>query len=122
NFHSAYSASKAALEAFSESLAQEIRPYSINVAIVQPGVIETPILFKRKPVPQKTNYPDIKRIKAFFSASIQNHVPPTVVAEVILEIIENNPSQLRFPAGPDAVPLLSWRSSLSDQEWVDSVG
>src|SRR5690606_10614989 len=66
SFHSAYSASKAALEAFSESLAQEIRPYSINVAIVQPGVIETPILFKRKPVPQKTNYPDIKRIKAFF--------------------------------------------------------
>jgi NAD(P)-dependent dehydrogenase (short-subunit alcohol dehydrogenase family) len=121
NFHSSYCSSKAALEAFSEALAQEVTHFNIKVVLVEPGVIETPILHKRKPVPQNTSYPDIKRIKAFFSASIENHVSPVVVAEVIQEIIQNNSPQFRYTAGPDALPLLNWRNSLSDEEWVDSV-
>jgi NAD(P)-dependent dehydrogenase (short-subunit alcohol dehydrogenase family) len=36
NFHSAYCASKVAVEALSESLAQEMVPYKIKVALVQP--------------------------------------------------------------------------------------
>lgn len=121
NFHSSYCSSKAALEAFSESLAQEVIHFNIRVVIVEPGVIETPILHKRKPVPHDTHYPDIKRIKAFFSASINNQVSPVVVAEVIHDIIDNNSSKFRYTAGPDALPLLNWRNSLSDEEWIESV-
>ncbi|HSI78317.1 MAG TPA: SDR family oxidoreductase [Lunatimonas sp.] len=120
NFHGPYSASKAAVEAFSESLAQEVKQFNIRVAIIQPGVIDTGIFYKNKPVPKITNYPAIKRFRALILALLNNHVPPIVVAEVIRNVIENSPSQLRFTAGPDAGPLISFRSSLSDEDWINS--
>ncbi|KAJ1553962.1 hypothetical protein HK096_005602, partial [Nowakowskiella sp. JEL0078] len=45
-FHGAYAASKAALEAFSDSLRSEVQPKGVSVSIIQPGAINTKIWVK----------------------------------------------------------------------------
>jgi NAD(P)-dependent dehydrogenase (short-subunit alcohol dehydrogenase family) len=122
NFHSSYCASKAATEAFSECLAQEMKPFNVRVAMVEPGVIETPIFGKgNELVRNKTNYHNMKRFISMFAASLENHVHPSVVANVILDIVEGRSTSLRNPAGPDALPLLDWRASASDEDYINSV-
>lgn len=121
NFHAAYCSSKAAVEAFSEALGQELAPFNIRVAMVEPGVIETPIFNKANEAPANTHYPNIKRFLSIFAASLENHVSPAVVADVINDIVSGKRNTLRNTAGPDAEGLLTMRSSMADEDWVNSV-
>lgn len=114
-----YAASKWALEALSESLAQEMRAFGVRVAIVEPGVIATPIFGKIKAANAATKYPHARRIMELFRASLENPVSPYVVAEKIREIVDSGTWQLRHPVGPDAAGFLAWRRSLTDEQWVD---
>ena len=52
-----YAASKWAFEALSECLAQEMRAFNVRVAIVEPGVIATPIFGKARPLPPDSPTP-----------------------------------------------------------------
>ena len=52
-----YAASKWAFEALSECLAQEVRAFNVRVAIVEPGVIATPIFGKAPPLPRTASTP-----------------------------------------------------------------
>jgi NAD(P)-dependent dehydrogenase (short-subunit alcohol dehydrogenase family) len=114
-----YSASKWALEAASEALAQEVKPFGVRVAIVEPGVIATPIFGKIQPGDHASLYPHTRRIAALFAASLKKDpVSPYVVGEAIRRIVESNSWQLRYPVGPDAGPLLAWRAATSDEDWV----
>src|ERR1017187_4168238 len=45
-FTGAYSASKFALEALTDSLRMELRPWKIHVSLVEPGFVQTPIISK----------------------------------------------------------------------------
>ncbi|MDR1683914.1 MAG: SDR family oxidoreductase [Elusimicrobiota bacterium] len=61
-----YAASKHALEGFSQSLSEEIKPLGIGVLIVEPGIVKTPISQKIK-----INYPAIEEYKAIFKDAIE---------------------------------------------------
>jgi len=114
-----YTASKFALEALSESLAQEAKPFNVRVAIVEPGIIDT-AMARRIETPQtRSPYPQLRRFAAMFAASLKKPVPPSVVAEKVLQIVDSGTWQLRHPVGPDAAPFLAWRKAMSDEEWVD---
>ena len=54
-----------------------------------------------------------------FAASLQNPTSPTLVADTILNIAQSDTWQLRHPVGPDAIPFLEWRASMTDEQWVD---
>jgi NAD(P)-dependent dehydrogenase (short-subunit alcohol dehydrogenase family) len=82
----ASAASKWALEALSECLAQEMRAFDVRVVIVEPGVIATPILTKGYPIPAGGPYPHARRIAALFAARLANHTPPSVVGDLIRDI------------------------------------
>lgn len=114
----AYSASKHALEALSEAMAGEVKPFNIKVAIVEPGIINTQMAHAIKSG-EHSIYPNTKRFGGLFAASLKTPTPPTVVAEKILEIAESDNWQLRHPVGPDAEPFIGWRNSMTDEQWVD---
>ena len=118
----AYCASKYALEGLSEALAGEVKAHNIRIAIVEPGVIETPIFYKDDSPSKDSLYPQPRRQMAAFEASLENHTSPFVVGELIREIIESDNWQLRYPAGPDAAGLLAWRNSLSDEDFIQIYG
>ena len=114
----AYAASKFALEAMSEALAQEVKPFNIRVGIVEPGIIDTQMARDIKTGGDSV-YPQVKRFGGLFAASLENPTSPSLVAEKILEIADNEIWLLRHPVGPDAQPFLEWRASMTDEQWVD---
>jgi len=113
-----YNASKFALEALSEALAQEMKPFGVRIAIVEPGIIDTPMARRIEGPTNTSAYAQPRRFAHLFLAALKNPAPPTLVADKILDIIESGTTQLRHPVGPDAVPFLKWRESMSDEEWV----
>ena len=113
-----YSASKFALEALSESLAQEVSAFNIRVAVVQPGIIDTAMAQSLGSRPAASHYPNARRMAGLFTAALGNPTSPPVVAQKIRDIIESGTRQLRHPAGPDAEPFLQWRASMDDEQWV----
>ena len=118
----AYAASKWAFEALSECLAQEMRAFNVRVAIVEPGVIATPIFSKARPLPADSPYPHARRQRALFAASLAQPTSPYVVGEKICQIVDSDSWQLRYPVGPDAEPVLKWRASKTDEEIVQLGG
>ena len=113
-----YNATKFALEALSESLAQEVKPFNIRVALVQPGIISTPMARQIADDQSRSPYPQSHRVSALFTVALQTPRPPSLVGDKVLEIFESGPWQLRHPVGPDADPFLGWRQSMNDEEWV----
>jgi NAD(P)-dependent dehydrogenase (short-subunit alcohol dehydrogenase family) len=122
----AYAASKFALEALSESLAQEMKSFNVRLAIVEPGVIDTPMahgIEERYGSGRASLYPQRARMAAYFTAALKTPTPPSLVAEKILQIIETGPDEavfwkLRHPVGPGAEPLLESRKATSDEDYI----
>jgi NAD(P)-dependent dehydrogenase (short-subunit alcohol dehydrogenase family) len=114
----AYTASKFALESVSEALAQEVKPFNVRVAIVEPGIIDTQ-MSRNISAGGESIYPQVNRFGGLFEASLKTPTATSMVANKILEIAESETWQLRHPVGPDALPFLQWRASLTDEEWID---
>jgi len=114
----AYAASKFALEALSECLAQEVLPFNIRVAVVEPGIIDTSMATRISTESAPTHYPSRNRMAALFRSSLAQPTPPSLVADRIVEIADSDSTQLRHPVGPDAAPFIEWRQAMSDEEWV----
>jgi NAD(P)-dependent dehydrogenase (short-subunit alcohol dehydrogenase family) len=117
-----YSASKWALEALSEGLAGEMKTFNVRVAIVEPGIIDTSMARRLEEPANQSLYGQSARFSALFNGALQQSVPPSVVADKILEIAKSGTWQLRHPVGPDALPFIQWRNGMTDEAWVEMNG
>jgi NAD(P)-dependent dehydrogenase (short-subunit alcohol dehydrogenase family) len=115
-----YAASKFALEAASEALAQEVASLNIRVVIIEPGVILTPIFFKGDPEPPAgTHYADsYARLTRMFVSGLENPTMPEVVADTISDAISTDTPVLRYPVGDDAHQILVGRAAITDEAYV----
>ena len=99
-----YSASKFAIEGYSEALAHELVPFGITVAMVEPGFVRTPIaehaIAVADPVPAYASWRSV--VEGRIEAQIAKATKPEEVAAVIARLIEARKPALRNFVGGDA--------------------
>jgi NAD(P)-dependent dehydrogenase (short-subunit alcohol dehydrogenase family) len=110
-----YCSTKYALEAITESLRFEVRPFNIQVAVVEPGTIRTPFKANRRLagtfLEKKSSYQRVlERILHFGNNPPASAPGPQRVAEEVLKALQSSPMAIRYPVGKDAVlyPLARW--------------
>jgi NAD(P)-dependent dehydrogenase (short-subunit alcohol dehydrogenase family) len=113
-----YAASKHALEAVSEALAQEMKAFNVRVAVVEPGIIDTSMAQEIGEPNPNSHYPQQHRMAHYFAAALTTPRPPLLVAEKIQAIIESGTWQFRHPVGPGAQELLDSRKATSDEDYI----
>ena len=102
--HGHYSAVKHALEAISEALAQEVQAFGIRVAIVEPGVVVTPIFTKAKRFadPASPYAVHVHRLLLFYQMQMKTPSQPADVARGHPRGGDDEEPKLRYLVGDDA--------------------
>jgi NAD(P)-dependent dehydrogenase (short-subunit alcohol dehydrogenase family) len=117
---SSYCASKWALEAASESLAIEVAPFGIRVALIEPGMILTPIWSKVDLTPPTGPYAPVRmRLGGCVLREMTSGSSAEEVADCIAEAIVAEPPRLRRLVGQGAERNIHNRSAFSDNEWIE---
>ena len=121
---SAYSASKHAIEGLSESLRRELMLFGIDVVIIAPGAVKTPIWGKAEQVdvsPYRNSpfFPALERIRKFIRQLGENGLPPEKIAERIFEALTLPSPKVRYQITPD--PMRHVITSVLPKRVVDKI-
>ncbi len=103
-FFSSYAASKHALEAYTEGLRYEVRPFDIRVSLVEPGYFKTNIV-QTIATPDRTVEAYAARRQQVITLdrlSLQAGRDPILVARTIAGIVRSRSPRLRYVVGLDA--------------------
>jgi NAD(P)-dependent dehydrogenase (short-subunit alcohol dehydrogenase family) len=127
-FNSAYSASKFGIEAIGDSLRLELRPWGMDVVLVEPGAIATPIWDRgmaradelMEQVDPETLKLYEKRLDAFRGLAreaAERGVDPDEVAKVIETALTADRPKTRYLVGRDAKMRARIRRLVPDRLW-----
>jgi NAD(P)-dependent dehydrogenase (short-subunit alcohol dehydrogenase family) len=121
---SSYSASKHALEGWSESLRMEVNSLGIKVVLVEPGAFQTDIWTRGAVMGEQTTKqtsPNIQRsLRMRSRVEMLPKADPIVVARIIVEIAQDPNPKLRYLVGRDAKIQLALKRILP-WKWHEKV-
>jgi short-subunit dehydrogenase len=97
-----YSASKHAVEGYSESLDHETREFGVRVSVVEPGYTNTSFESNATDAdsPIDSYAPIRNHVKRVLAKSVQAGDNPAVVAAAVLKAATSRTPKVRYPAGP----------------------
>jgi short-subunit dehydrogenase len=103
-FGAFYTASKFALEGYSEALWHELRPLGINVTLIEPGFVHTPIGEKTQIAAKPLSaYDGVRqRATAALGRHVEHGIAPDAVAKTVLRVVQSRSPSLRYRVGTDA--------------------
>jgi NAD(P)-dependent dehydrogenase (short-subunit alcohol dehydrogenase family) len=101
-----YCTSKHAVEGLSESLRRELMLFGIDVIIVAPGAVKTPIWSKAEQIDlsvyQNSPYlPALNKVMAFMMKLGETGLPAERIAEVVFEALTTERPRVRYQITPD---------------------
>jgi NAD(P)-dependent dehydrogenase (short-subunit alcohol dehydrogenase family) len=106
---SAYVASKHAIEGFSESLRRELMLFGIDVVIIAPGPVKTPIWGKGQETVDASRYqnspylPALQRVGAFMKHLDAIALPPETIAALVFDALTLPNPKVRYHIAPDTM-------------------
>lgn len=119
-----YHATKHALEGWSDCLRLELKPFNIDVVIVEPGAIATefgdvmlnPMLKRAAGSPYDEMTQSVARAtrRAYEKGDSS---PASVIADLIVKIVKTRNPKTRYAKGKYAKPILFMRKWLSDRSF-----
>ena len=123
-----YAISKFGLEAFNDTLRQELAPHGIHVSLVVPGPIKTPLLLSSDYTIQQAlnslneegrdRYGDlIGKVRVFFQTAQRNAVPPQVVADAVERALESRKPKTRYLVTKETKMTYFLHWVLPDRAW-----
>jgi NAD(P)-dependent dehydrogenase (short-subunit alcohol dehydrogenase family) len=119
-----YNASKFALEGLSEALRRELMIYGIDVIVVAPGAVATPIWDKADTVDvaRYANTPyaaALEKIKAFMIENGRKGFPPEKIGKAVWRALTLRKPKVHYTVTPD--PFQNWMVTTLPKRMVDNI-
>ncbi len=118
-----YSASKHALEAYSDALRLELKPFNVQVCLIEPGPVKSnweKTAFENDECKDSVYALDLEKTKNFYSGVYQNALSPKAVAQKIVFLSMSQKIKARYLIGLKTQLLLALYKILPSI-WYDSL-
>lgn len=117
-----YHASKFAVEALSDNMRMELKPFGIDVIVIEPGGIKTEWSDIAMDNLMKSSssgpYKNMAEKMNAMSKKFESRLPePSLIANLILKAIKSSNPKTRYHAGFMATPILMAKKILSDKQF-----
>jgi len=120
---SIYSATKFAVDGFSESMAYELAQFGIQIKIIAPGGMQTDFAVRSMELGQHDAYEKLTSevSKGYSAEKISNYTKVEDIAEIVYQSATDGKNQLRYVAGNDANQLYDERLNSGIENQVQNI-